>query len=191
MKILNNFRVFALLISTLQLYQSCTGNASFTDQEMRFTNPFKENTVVVYKSAKGQMDTVRFLRVKMDTAKFRSFEQGYYNENFVIVDYELTNNSYHKISIPSVDKKTENLLLFRKTKGSEGSKEFGFLGLLFDEDYLKRILNTKDSVIIFDRNDARYTGLNINEQIKRFKFDFNRGIVSFTDIHDIEWIRVN
>jgi hypothetical protein len=82
-------------------------------------------------------------------------------------------------------------LLFLKAKKSHSSKEISFLGLVFDEDYVNKIINTKDSSIIFSSENAQYKGVNINEGIKSFRFDFNKGIVSFIDKHEIEWVRIN
>jgi len=191
MKILSNAAFLIILIVMMQLFASCTSNASFTSKEMRFTKPFENDNVVVYKSQKGQIDTVRFLKLKIDTIRYRNIEQGFYNENAVTVGYELTNSSFHKITVQSIDKEPEHFLLFLKAKNSHSSKEISFLGLAFGEDYINKILNTKDSSIVFSDENARYKDVNINEGIKSFKFDFNRGVVSFIDKHDIEWVRID
>jgi hypothetical protein len=175
----------------IQLFASCGGNASFTSEEMRFVKPFKNDSVVVYKSAEGQTDTVRFLKLKIDTIKYRNIEQGFYNENALTVGYEITNNSLHKITVQSIDKEPEHFLLFLKAKNSHSSKEISFLGLVFNENYINKILNTKDSPIVFSRENAQYKGVNINEGINSFKFDFNKGVVSFIDKNNIEWLRMN
>jgi hypothetical protein len=175
----------------MRLFGSCSANASFTSEEMRFVRPFENDSVVVYKSAQGQVDTIKFLKLRSDTIRYRNIEQGFYNENALTVGYELTDNSFHKITVQSLDKEPEHFLLFLKAKNSHSSKEISFLGLVFDKEYINKILNTKDSLIIFSRENARYKGVNINEGIKSFKFDFNKGIVSFIDKNDIEWARMN
>jgi hypothetical protein len=175
----------------MRLFASCTGNASFTSEEMRFVKPFEIDSVIVYKSEQGQIDTVRFFKLKIDTIRYRNIEQGFYNESALTVGYELTNNSFHKITVQSINKEPEHFLLFLKAKKSHSSKEISFLGLVFDEDYVNKIINTKDSSIIFSSENAQYKGVNINEGIKSFRFDFNKGIVSFIDKHEIEWVRIN
>ena len=169
----------------MKISTSCNDNASFTPDEMRFTKPFANSSTVVFKSSAGQTDTVTFHPIIVDTVKYRNLEQGFYNENFLGIDYELTNNSFHKILGGS----TERFLLFLKAKNSHSANEISFLGLLFNEDYLNKVMDTKDSLVVFSQENARYTGVNINEGIKRFTFDFNKGVVSFVDRQDREWIR--
>lgn len=171
----------------MRLFASCTGNASFTSEEMRFVAPFEKDSIVIYKSEEGQLDTIRFLKLKIDTIRYRSIEQGFYNENALTIGYELTSNSYHKITVQSINNEPEHFLLFIKARKSHSSKEISFLGLVFDEDCINKILNRKDSSIIFSRENAQYKGVNINEGIKSFKFDFKHGVISFIDKNDIEW----
>jgi hypothetical protein len=191
MKKSNSYVLITVFAVMVHLFSSCTGNASFTSEEMRFVKPFGKDSVVIYKSAEGMIDTIRFLKIKIDTIKYRNFEQGFYNENTLTVGYELTKNSFHKITVQSIDSEPEHLLLFLKAKDSHSSKEISFLGLVFDENYINKIAGSKDRVIVFSSENARYTGVNINEGIKSFKFDFSKGVVSFIDKNDVEWVRIN
>lgn len=190
MKILSNF---LLTVIVMELFSSCTGNASFTQKEMRFTEPFKEDQIVIYKSSLGQMDSIKFFKVGIDTVKYRNFSQGFYNENVLRVKYQLLNNSYHKIDYGaglSNYELEDNFLSFLKSKNGHSDKEIGFLGLGFDEDYVNEILTKKDSVIIFSQENAKYKGLNINVGIRSFTFSFENGIVAFIDKNNKEWKRI-
>lgn len=42
-------------------------------------------------------------------------------------------------------------------------------------------LDNSDSSVVFDGKNAIYKGVNINEGIKSFTFDFDKGVVSFVD----------
>jgi len=181
-----------LTVIAMRLFSSCTtGNASFSSEELRFTKPFSDNLVAVYKSETGQVDTITFLKWKVDTIKYRNLEQGFYNENTLSVGYKLTNNSFHKITVKGVGETSENLMLFIKAKNSHSSKEFCFLGLLFDESYLNNIMASKYGTIIFSQENAKYKDVNINEGIKSFTFSFEKGITSFIDKNNKEWKRIN
>jgi hypothetical protein len=178
----------------IRLFPSCTGNASFNHQEMRFIEPFKDTNIIIYKSALGQIDSVKFFKWELDTIKYRNFSQGFYNENILNVKYQILNHSYHKLDfgagLSNYDLE-ESFLSFLKSKNGHDDKEISFLGLAFGEDYINKILDTKDSSIIFSSEKALYKSVNINEGIKSFKFDFEKGIISFVDKNGVEWVRFN
>ncbi|HVM86682.1 MAG TPA: hypothetical protein VMT76_00745 [Puia sp.] len=178
----------------IRLFPSCTSNTSFTPEEMRFTDPFNDTSIIVYKSALGQIDSIKFFKWELDTIKYRNFSQGFYNENILRVKYQLLNHSYHKINYGgglSNYELMDNYLSFLKSKNGHSDKEINFLGLEFDKDYVNKILNIKESSIIFSDENARYKGVNINQGIKSFKFDFEKGITSFVDKNGVQWVRSN
>ena len=194
MKILNSFFFIAIFIIVIRLFPSCTGNASFNHEETRFTEPFKNTNIVVYKSALGQIDSIKFFKRELDTIKYRNFSQGFYNENILNVKYQILNHSYHKLDFGAGLSNyglVESFLSFLKSKNGHDNKEISFLGLAFDEDYISKILNTKDSSIIFSSENALYKSVNIKEGIKSFKFNFEKGIISFVDKKGIVWVRLN
>lgn len=156
---------------------------------MRFAKPFAAKSTFIYKSATGKIDTITFEPAKLDTAKVRSIEQGYYNQVRLQVSYHLSKGSYHKSTVVSIDNASEDFILISRVKGSHTLKEISFLGLTFDEAYVDRLLKEKGDVIEFNNNEARYKGLNINEGINSFSFDYNEGITSFIDKKGIEWRR--
>jgi len=144
---------------------------------------------VEFRSSRGQIDTVIFYPAVIDT--FSSVEQGLYNENILRIAYELTDNSYHRLISKSVNEEPEYFISFSKEKASSSSKEISFLGLLFSNDYINKVINKKDSLIVFSQGNAKYKDVNINEGIKSFNFNFKKGILSFIDKNDIEWVRLN
>src|SRR5437763_10836489 len=169
MKKLNNTPFIVTITIMMRLFSSCTGNVSFTQNEMRFTEPFKKDQVIIYKSSLGQIDSIKFFKRQIDTVKYRNFSQGFYNENIFRVKYQLLNNSYHKIDYGaglSNYKLVDNFLSFLKSKNGHSDKEISFLGLGFDEEYINKIISSKDSVLVFRYENARYKGVNINEGIK-------------------------
>lgn len=192
MKVLSRFYFSVIVLFCMQFFNSCTGgNASFSSEEMRFAKPFSDKSIVIYRSEIGQLDTVTFLNYKIDTIRYRNLEQGFYNENTLSVRYDLSESSYHKITVKGVNGDWQDLMLFLKAKNSHSSRQFSFLGLLFDESYLDVVMSTKDSVVVFNENHARYKGVNVNEGIKSFTFSFKKGIIFFTDNHNIRWERIN
>ncbi len=190
MKVLN--RVFSIVLFFIvgEFFISCNYNSSFDKNEWLFVKPFNKNDTAVYRSAKGQMDTIIFYAVVEDTVKVRNIEQGFYNNNRLRVGYALTKNSFHKFLIESINKEPEYFIIFSKAKYSSSFKQVSFLGLLFDDDNLKLITKPYDTAIVFSKKDAKYSGQNINEGINSFNFNFNVGIISFIDKHNVAWIKI-
>lgn len=165
----------------------CFSIADFSEEELRLVKPFSKNQELIFKSPTGQRDTIVFGAATFDTIKYRNIEQGFYNELALSVPYRLSPGSFHKVTVTSINREPEHFLQFTKAKGSHGSKEISFLGLIFDEEYINRIIRQKKVELNFRKEDANYSGVNINEGIKSFVFRFDRGVVSFVDMHDTEW----
>ena len=188
MKGLNNL----ILIFAIIFLNSCIQNSSFSKEELGFFKPYFKADTAIYKSLKGQLDTVIFTKMTIDTVEVRSIEQGFYNNNILRVSYKLTENSYHKVTVKSINNEPDDFLSISKAKNSHSSKEIYFLGLLFDEEYFDKIINIiQTEVIVFDESKAKYKDANINEGIKSFKFSFTKGILSFVDKNNVEWLRIN
>jgi hypothetical protein len=161
---------------------------------MRFTKPFKKDQIVIYKNTLGEVDSIKFFKWELDTIKYRNFSQGFYNENILRVKYQLLNHSYHKINYGaglSNYELVDNYFSFMKSRNGHSDKTIDFLGLAFDRTYINKIIATSDSSVVFDKNHAEYTGLNINEGINNFKFNFKKGIISFVDNRNVKWTRMN
>lgn len=181
-------RWFYLLVCLFisSAFSSCLNTPSFTKEELKFANPFSKADTGVYKSSKGQTDTIIYHAAIKDVLKIRSGERGFYNENRLIVYYELSNGSYHKFTVHSSNGEHKHLISFYKND----SKEICFLGLIFNDQYIDSICNNPGSTISFIINNAQYSGMNINEGINSFQFDFNKGIVSFKDKYNSLWLRI-
>lgn len=187
-RILSGF-MFGIL-GLLLINTSCNWNSSFNREEMRFVASFTRDELVVFESETGQLDTVRFFQWKVDTIRKRSFGQGYYNENVLLVGYELTPGSFHKFPESSSSGNYDDLILFLKSKG-HSHKEIKFLGLIFDQEYVEQKLKSKDELIVFDGEQAQYRDMNINEGIRRFSLDLRIGVISFVDKNEQKWTRRN
>jgi hypothetical protein len=183
---LKKFLYFLALILHI-CFSACMQNATFSNDELRFLKPFLRTDTAIYQSSTGLIDTILFHQAMNDTAKVRSIEQGFYNNNRLLVSYELTNNSYHKFTVKAVNNEPENFIQFTKAKGSHQSKEIRFLGMVFSQEYLNKLNVKNKNKVTFNVNNATYNEVNINEGIKSFVFDFDKGITSFIDIKNIKW----
>lgn len=190
MKILVEKYFFVIFILLIQIFTSCLGNATFTKDEIRFMKPFFKENIIIFKSNIGQIDTITFLKYNVDTLKFRNIEQGFYNENRLFVGYKLSKGSYHKITLNSIYETPEKFLSFTKAKNSHSSKEISFLGLIFDENFMDKNISNIDK-IIFNKQNAIYSGININDGIKSFTFNFEKGIISYVDKKGNIFTRIN
>jgi hypothetical protein len=176
------------IISAIFL-NGCFSVGDFGEEELLFVKPFSKNQELIFKSPTGQKDTIVFGEATFDTIKYRNIEQGFYNELALSISYKLSPGSFHKVTVTSVKNETEHLLQFTRAKGSHSSKEISFLGLIFDEKYINNIVGKRNNVLNFRKEDAVYSGVNINEGIKSFVFSFDKGIISFVDKSSAEWQR--
>jgi len=96
----------------------------------------------------------------------QNFEQGFYDENMLRVAYELSPKSFHHFTVASTDGTPTYYINFIMAGNSHSAKDIYFLGLTFDEDYLDNIEATKDKSILFSKEKAKYSGVNINEGIQ-------------------------
>ncbi len=180
-----------LLVSAITLLCSCFGVDPFSQNDLKFVKPFNKTDTVIYTSEKGQVDTIIFSAVSNDTLKLRNLEQGFYDENRIKVSYALTKNSYHKLSTGEVHNEPHHFIQFAQAKHSHSSKEIYFLGLIFDQEYIESIDVNNKSEFTFSHENAIYEEVNINEGIKSFTLNFDKGILSFIDKNNIKWTADN
>jgi hypothetical protein len=168
------------------LFFSCKPNVSFNEKDNIIVSPFKKTDTIVYVSSVGiKYDTIIFFSPKRDTLKFRSFEQGFYDQYVLKLNYTVSLNSYHKIL-----NQNEVVLFYSSSVSDIRSKELCFLGLIFDEDVLNHLPIDKE-IITFNGEQAKYRGMNINEGIKSFDFSVREGIISYIDTTGAVWKRIN
>src|SRR3984957_5885605 len=103
MKTFNSLLFIVVSVAAMKLFTSCTGNASFSPEEMRFAKPFVRADTVIYRSDAGQTDTILFQAARIDTISYRNLEQGFYNENMLRVAYALSPKSFHQFTGASTD----------------------------------------------------------------------------------------
>jgi signal peptidase I len=183
--------LLTIIVTSTIITSGCLSVEDFSNEESQFVKPFQEGHQLVFKSSKGQQDTIVFSAASIDTIKYRNIEQGYYNELALSVTYRLSPGSFHKITVKSINDEPETFIQFTKAKDSHSSKEISFLGLIFDEKYIHRIVGQRKDVFDFRKEDAVYSGVNINEGIKSFVFSLDAGIISFIDNYNTEWQRQN
>jgi hypothetical protein len=176
-----------LSFTPIFLFSFCFGVDTFTQSELKFVKPFYKTDTVIYTSENGQADTIVFNAFTEDTLKLRNLEQGFYNETQLRVRYSLTINSFHKITVKSVNNEPDDFISFGNVKHSHSYKQICFLGLIFDEKYLDEVDVSQLNEITFTQDNATYKNVNINAGIKSFRFDFNKGILSFVDNNNIKW----
>ena len=173
------------------IFSSCE-NISFSPDEMNFFAPFQKANTIIYQSDKGGLnDTICFSKSEIKEYKIRHIELGFYNQNDLFTSYMLSKGSYHKITNQSIDGRPYYFIFFSKSTDSNSSKIISFLGLSFDDKYIDLVLKRKNQIVVFDKKDARYNGININKGIKSFKYNLEKGVISFIDEDDIMWNRIN
>ena len=188
---MNENRLLIIAVVCVIFLNGCMSTAEFSEDELRFAEPFSNNQELIFKSAIGHIDTFIFGAVRVDTIRYRNIEQGHYNEIVLSVPYRLSPGSFHKLTVRSVNNEPEHFLQFARAKGSHSSKEISFLGLIFDESYIDKAIAGRKAVLNFREEEANYSGVNINEGIKSFVFHFEKGIVSYIDKNNAEWQRIN
>jgi hypothetical protein len=174
---------------------SCTRNARFTPSELAFVKPFTKINTAVFQSDLGQMDTIIFYAARFDTLRVRNFSSGFYNQDILTVKYQLSPRSFHQFIGPHDNSTPIDFISFSKVKSSYENKEIFFLGLSISEDYAKYITENAtidySKAISFERRNAQYTGMNINQGIQSFVFSFTEGIKSYIGENGVKWRRVN
>lgn len=176
--------IIALMLPAVCLLTSCTTNAKFSKQDLMLTKPYSKSDTMVYTNG-SNADTIVFYAAKFDTVKFRNMEQGFYNSYSISINYTISPSSYHKFK--EIDSSGSERMILISNSGSKSTKEFFFLGLLFDSDGVNDRLNTSTSTVNFKSENARYKKLNINEPIVSFEFNCSNGITSFVDDHGVKW----
>ena len=161
---------------------------NFTQQDFMLIKPFKQKDTVVYLSSKGQTDTIIFYPAKVDTNKYRNFEQGFYDQYVLSVNYNLLSGSYHKFILTDKNNGMEDL--YSCSISDISIRELSFLGIVFSKDMLDNLLIDSGKIITFNSYQAQYQDVNINEGIRSFTFSTQIGIISYVDTNNIEWVRI-
>jgi len=123
---------------------------SFTKDEIKWFVPYNKNDSVIFVSSKKELDTMIFYKKVAQSDTVRSFERGYYNENYLIVPYKLTKGSYHQFALMSDGKTRYDQDIFNISKNSDGriSFEITFLGTIFNGKELNKIQQLNNMCII-------------------------------------------
>jgi hypothetical protein len=187
-------KIIFVIIVTL-LFTSCFNKTykvdNFSNKELMWFKPFDKNDTVVYISEKSELDTIIFYKTVHGSDTIRSFEQGYFNTNYLIVPYEFTKSSYHQFAIMGDNKTRYNQDILKISKSSDGygSFELIFIGTIFSDYNLNNIQRLSDNCYFFDSKKAIYSGINVEKGIKDFTFNTEKGIISYTDDRSVKWKR--
>jgi hypothetical protein len=170
------------------LFQSCSSSASFTDKELRWFRPFQHVDTCIFISENGLSDTIIFQGADTLTAKMRNLEQGFRDEKTLQVKYILTKDSYHQFVFPSKNTEPENFVSVTDNDNwTKPMLELSFLGSIYDNSFFDKVKQNNNKVVHFDAANSIYRGVNIAEGIKSFDFDFDKGVISFTDKFNRKW----
>ena len=173
---------------------SCIKVKDFTKQDLKWFTPYNKSNTVIFISKKGELDTIIFYQTTASSDTIRNFEQGYYNENHLSVQYKLTRGSYHQFALMGDGNKRYDQNIFNLSKSSSNDKstlEITFLGTLFNGKELNNIKQINAEEYYFDSKKATYVGMDEEQgkAINNFTFDIKIGIVKYTDQRGIEWTR--
>ena len=181
---MNSYLWYVLFCVFLAL-NSCSVKPKFDERELTLLSQFDKVDTVIYELESSEMrDTIIFLPLKIDTIKYRNPEICFCDEYIMSVAYKLTEGSYHKM----LGKNETTPLYFFSVNESYTSRQLSFLGLGFNTGVLEKMLDTS-SVMVFDKINASFNGVNINKGIISFKFSKNEGIISFVDEFGELWVR--
>lgn len=185
MKTLNDV-FFVVLLLCLNGCVS-TPTAKLNKRDFLLAKPFTQIDTVIYVSSTGLVDTIMFLPAKVDTVRYRSFEQGFYDQYVLNVRYTLTQGSFHRFAV--VDKFHNPERFYNCSVSDISDRELSFLGLIFDNHYLNT-LSFDTTTTTFDGEKATYKEVNINNGISSFKFNSKVGVISYIDARGNEWVRI-
>ncbi|HKC68019.1 MAG TPA: hypothetical protein VKG26_07295 [Bacteroidia bacterium] len=179
-----------LLLTLTILLTSCFKVDDFTNDELIWYKPFTKTHSVIFISEKGDRDTIIFKAPEHGSESKRDFEQGFYNANFLSVNYDFTKGSYHQFAMMS-DGKTrydQDFVSIYKSSAGYSDLEIGFIGTLFNAN-IKNVQQVNDTIYFFDSNKADYVGMNVQKGINSFTFNTRLGVVEFVDDKNIKWTR--
>ncbi len=189
---LNIFHSLLLIIIAL-LLTSCVFNIrDFSEDELKWFEPYNKTDTIIYSSEKGELDSIIFQKAIATRASTRGFEQGFYNTNYLTVPYSFTGGSYHQFAFMSGGKKRYEQDIFNISKSSSmGSDDFEiiFIGTIFNGKELDNIQKINEHTFYFSSNNATYSGVNVEKEINDFTFDTKIGITKYTDSRGLKWER--
>jgi len=179
---------------TLTLLNACNFGQvkTFTSDDLKWFKPYNKTETVIFKSEKGATDTIIFHTTDTTEYSIKDLAQGFYNKTTLSVAYEFTKGSYHQFAkINGEDKRYEqNLLSISNSSSSEFTeKEITFIGIIFNGKEMENIKQLDSSTYFFDSKKATYPEINVEKGISNFTFDTEKGIIKYTDIRNIIWIR--
>lgn len=190
----HRFSMKILVLLTALTLTSCFHKtykvADFTGEELLWFKPFTKTDTVVFISAKGELDSVIFKAAESSHDAVRNFEQGFYNTNYLTVNYDFTRGSHHQFAMMSDGKTRYDQDFMNAAKSSNGysSLEIGFIGTLFSEN-IKNIRKINDSTYFFDSEKADCSGVNVEKGIRGFTFNTRLGVMGFEDDRGVRWVR--
>ena len=183
---MNEFSIKVLITVGLCIFGSCKSEVelkTFSPAYQLLLSPFSTKQIEIF-SCGEKTDTIIFYPVEEQLIKMRHLERGFYDMYIKSVEYELTSGSFHKFP---QSPKALFLSLANKSSNDRTSVSLNFLGLIFDGDGVD--IEVKNSNLTLSDSTALHTFININECIKSFIFDKEKGVIEFTDCSGNKWNR--
>ena len=185
---MNPKKLFFLSITLLLITNGCMYNVdNFTDEEVKWTKPFNKNQTIIFTSEKGEFDTIIFKEVVMSNETVNDLERGFYKSNYLNVPYKFTKGSYHQFDFDGNTASEQDLISIQKSSAGFGGMEISFIGLLFNEDEIKKAKKIDTNTYQFDNSNSTAKWVNVKKGIKKFTFNTDIGIVNYIDERDVKW----
>jgi hypothetical protein len=189
-----NFLPLLLILLIALITTGCIKVKDFTKDDIKWFGPYNKTDTVIFISNNMELDTMIFYKKVAASDTFRNFSQGFYNENYLTVQYKIAERSYHHFALMGDGKKRYDQDVVNISKPSYANYsvlEITFLGSIFNGKELNAIKKINENVYYFNSNKATYHGMDVEKGkgIKDFIFDTNIGIVKYTDDRNIEWKR--
>lgn len=177
---------------TMVTFSTCLRVKKFTAEELKWVNPYSKTDAIIYQSENNELDTIIFFHT--DTAYWygRDLEAGFYNQINLSVRYELTDGSYHQSALmgDGLGKYEHHFVSVTNSSSRDWTSiDIGFFGISYYGKELKNIVQLDDKNYYFDRDKATDLVGDVIGGINNFIFNTDIGVVEYTDIRDVKWIR--
>ena len=179
-------------LNTLAILLTVSCNYSvenFSEEELKLTKSFDKSQTFIFISENGELDTIMFKKFNIRKETVNHVERGFYSTNHLEIPYRFTKESYHQFDLDGNRPDEQDLISIEKSSAGFGGIEICFIGLLFDEDGIKKAHKNDTNIYQFDSSFSIAKWFNVKNGIKNFTFDTEIGIVNYTDERNVKWKR--
>lgn len=161
----------------------------FSEEELKWVKTFNNKQEIIFISEKGELDTIIFNKIVASSETVNHIERGFYKSNYLNSAYQFTKGSYHQFYFDGNAATEQDLVSLEKSSAGFGGIEISFIGLLFNEDGIKKAKKIDRNTYQFDSSNATAKWVNVKNGIKSFTFNTDIGILNYTDERDIKWLK--